>query len=251
MRKFLFGFYIFSLIVILGLLAVRFYGVENCHNLLRQCFSKPKTVESQIEHSKARVYPYPPRIPVIPKEGDTLTIVAFKDSQILHVYRSDDDERAVYKFVKLYPFKGFSGKLGPKLKEGDLQIPEGIYGVDFLNPNSRYHLSFRVAYPNDFEKQKAVEDGRDLRSLGGDIMIHGGSLTVGCIPIGNVEIETLFAWVGIVKKENVKVIIAPTNLLHPDADKILAGIQAPLWYPELCANIKSELEIMRERGASF
>ena len=53
----------------------------------------------------------------------------------------------------------------------DRQIPEGIYGIEYLNPNSRFHLSLKRSYPNEFDRKRATEDG--WSNLGGDILIHG------------------------------------------------------------------------------
>ena len=88
---------------------------------------------------------------------------------------------------KRYSFTGFSGGSGPKLREGDGQIPEGIYAIEYLNPNSQFHLSMKLNYPNTFDKAKGKADGRDR--LGFDIFIHGGSATIGCIPIWDAGIE--------------------------------------------------------------
>jgi len=61
--------------------------------------------------------------------------------------------------IKSYPFTGFSGGLGPKLREGDGQIPEGVYAIEYLNPNSQFHLSVKLDYPNVFDKAKGRADG--------------------------------------------------------------------------------------------
>ncbi len=68
----------------------------------------------------------------------------------------------------------------PKFKEGDGQIPEGIYGIEYLNPNSKFHLSMKINYPNSFDKEMAKIDNR--KNLGGDIMIHGSNKTIGLYP---------------------------------------------------------------------
>src|SRR5690606_651865 len=96
--------------------------------------------------------------------------VAFKDSRRLEVHaKGAAGER--WRFVKSYPILAASGGPGPKLAEGGRQVPEGIYRAEFLNANSRYHLSIRVSYPNAFDREMAARDGRTR--LGGDIMIHG------------------------------------------------------------------------------
>ena len=83
--------------------------------------------------------------------------------------------------------QGASGVLGPKLREGDRQVPEGVYTIVDLNPNSVAHLSLALSYPNDYDRARAAEEGRD--DLGGDIMIHGGSGSAGCLAVGDVAAE--------------------------------------------------------------
>lgn len=73
--------------------------------------------------------------------------------------------------IKSYPILAASGSIGPKLRESDMQVPEGVYQIESLNPNSQFHLSLRVNYPNEFDREQARIDGR--AQLGGDIMIHG------------------------------------------------------------------------------
>lgn len=136
-----------------------------------------------------------------------------------------------------FDMTGFSGKLGPKLREGDGQIPEGIYGVEYLNPNSRFHLSLKVSYPNQFDRLKADGDRRD--KLGGDIMIHGGSATIGCVPIGNDAIEDLFYIVAVVGIKNVSVVMAPYDM-RAGRNFELEKSDIP-WYPELCDQIEKAL----------
>ncbi len=63
-------------------------------------------------------------------------------------------------------------------------------GIEYLNPNSKFHLSMKVSYPNSFDREMAKLDNRD--NLGGDIMIHGSNRSVGCIPIGDGGIEELY-----------------------------------------------------------
>ena len=67
-----------------------------------------------------------------------IILVGLKEEQVLQVYGIGS---AGIKLIRDYPFTAYSGKLGPKLKEGDKQIPEGIYAVEYLNPNSSYYLS--------------------------------------------------------------------------------------------------------------
>jgi hypothetical protein len=134
--------------------------------------------------------------------------VAFKDSRRLEVYgRTSADDN--WSFVTAYPILGLSGKPGPKLVEGDYQVPEGIYRAEFLHANSRFHLAIRLDYPNAFDKEMALAEGRG--KLGGDIMIHGSSASIGCIAIGNRAVEDLFILAALAGKERVRIVIAPTD----------------------------------------
>ena len=131
----------------------------------------------------------------------------------------------------------FSGTLGPKLREGDGQIPEGIYGIGYLNPNSSYYLSLKVTYPNTSDRARAKADGRT--NLGGDIMIHGKAVTIGCVPVGDDAIEDIFYLASAVGIKNVSVVIAPYDMRkgrRPELER------SPLkWYPNLCNEIHTAL----------
>ncbi|MCH2175504.1 MAG: hypothetical protein MK193_07235 [Lentisphaeria bacterium] len=136
-----------------------------------------------------------------------ICLIGLKHEQSLEVWSKQKGQHVL---LHRYPFTGFSGKLGPKLKSGDLQIPEGLYKISFLNPNSRFYLSMKVDYPNDFDKEVAESDGRE--DLGGDIFIHGKEATIGCIPIGDRAIEELYLLAYLVGIENIDVILSPNDL---------------------------------------
>jgi len=138
-----------------------------------------------------------------PKE---IILVAFKEERVLEVYTKD---YTGIKLLKEYPFTAYSGKLGPKLKDGDRQIPEGIYKVDYLNPNSAYYLSIKLNYPNEFDKSKTKFSSID--EMGKDIFIHGKAATIGCIPIGDEAIEEVFVLTQKATNNEVKVIISPRD----------------------------------------
>ncbi len=113
-----------------------------------------------------------------------LFIRAFKTEQELEVWIKDDD---VYKLLVIYPFCTTSGDIGPKRKEGDLQIPEGAYHINHFNPYSTFHLSLGINYPNASDKILS-----DKRSPGGAIYIHGNCVSIGCIPITDDKIKELY-----------------------------------------------------------
>lgn len=137
-----------------------------------------------------------------------LNIIGLKEERRLEVWAQARNGK--HTLVEQYPFTGFSGELGPKLQSGDGQIPEGLYKLEYLNPNSSYHLSMKINYPNAFDRKSAEHDGRT--NLGGDIFIHGKSVTIGCIPIGDDNIEELFTLVYRVGMNNVDIIIAPYDM---------------------------------------
>ena len=110
----------------------------------------------------------------------------------------------------VYPADGIeaaSGTAGPKLREGDYQVPEGMYAIEAFNPNSRFHLSLKLDYPNAVDRQQAALEGRD--QLGGDIFLHGKDVSVGCLAMGDAAIEELFVLVARTGIERVIVLLAP------------------------------------------
>lgn len=135
-----------------------------------------------------------------------LTLIGMKHERELEVWGELHN-----KWVKIatYKFTAFSGILGPKIEEGDRQIPEGFYKITHLNPNSKFHLSLKLNYPNAFDRKVAKKEHHT--GLGGDIMIHGGNRTIGCIPIGDESIEELYQLVKKVGMQNTKVILAPVD----------------------------------------
>ena len=135
-------------------------------------------------------------------------LIAVKQTRKLEVWTRNDEEPR-FRYRKTYDFTGFSGTLGPKLRAGDKQIPEGVYDIEGLNPNSAFHLSIRIGYPSDSDQKLALVDGRT--DLGGDILIHGKSSTIGCIPIGDNNIEELFYLIAQVKPRQSHIVIMPVD----------------------------------------
>lgn len=118
--------------------------------------------------------------------GDPVFLRAIKEERILELWmrpRHSDQ----FLLFKQYPVAALSGKLGPKLAEGDRQVPEGFYHVSRrdLNPNSRFHLSFNIGYPNAYDRNH----GR----TGSLIMVHGGSASVGCLAMTDPAIEEIYS----------------------------------------------------------
>ncbi len=118
-----------------------------------------------------------------------LFLRGFKKEQKLEVWAKPKKQTAFTK-VLTYDFCDGSGILGPKRQEGDLQIPEGFYHIDRLNPRSNFYLSLGLNYPNTSDKIRG-----DQEKPGSDIFIHGGCATIGCIPITNEKIKELYVLV--------------------------------------------------------
>lgn len=164
-----------------------------------------------------------------------LTLIGLKQERRLEVYAAN--ATGTYHFVRSYPILAASGALGPKLREGDGQVPEGLYRINFLNPNSRFHLSLRVNYPNDFDRDLALKDGR--RQLGGDIMIHGNQLSTGCLAMGDEAAEDLFVLASVVGLDRVAVILSPIDFRVQHFKSLPAGV--PAWTANLYAQLKQAL----------
>ena len=186
------------------------------------------TARHSIADRTAAILAKKPQLGSVAKSaGGKLRILVFKNE------RSVEVRAPGWKAPRIYPMTAFSGTLGPKLREGDGQIPEGLYGIGYLNPNSSYYLSLKVTYPNAADRARAKADGR--ANLGGDIMIHGKAVTIGCVPVGDDAIEEIFYLASAVGIKNVSVVIAPYDMRNgrkPELER------SPLtWYPDLCREI--------------
>ena len=163
-----------------------------------------------------------------------LTLIGLKHEQLLEVWGEYHGKKV---YITTYPFTAFSGQLGPKFREGDRQIPEGIYGIGYLNPNSKFHLSMNINYPNAFDRRMAKKERRT--NLGSAIMIHGKNVTVGCIPIGDEPIEELYFLVEKIGIKNTKVILAPIDFRTREVE--IKSKKHP-WLQDLYTQIKKEMQ---------
>jgi len=115
-----------------------------------------------------------------------ILIFATKQEREFNVYIKKKADKK-YELFKTYDFCYLSGILGPKRKEGDLQVPEGLYYVNWFNPNSQYHLSLKINYPNASDKILS-----DKKTPGGEIFIHGKCVSIGCIPLTDEKVNELY-----------------------------------------------------------
>ncbi len=160
----------------------------------------------------------PDRIPEITqqlkKDKTKIALVVYKKERQMELWLREP----TYKKLKTYKMFGFSGKAGPKNKQGDFQIPEGLYRASILNPNSSYYLSVGINYPNKNDRKRGKAD--NITDMGGDIFIHGRDKTIGCVPIGDHWIEEIFYIVGTVGLTNTQVLIAPSRLPLPPLEEL-------------------------------
>ena len=129
-----------------------------------------------------------------------------------------------FRRVATYHITKASGELGPKRKEGDRQVPEGCYVIEAFNPKSEYHLSLRLNYPNDSDRILS-----DPQRPGGDIYIHGGAKSIGCIPLGDAVIEELYLLALDARRrgqERIAVHIFPARMQGPEWETLLRSQDA-------------------------
>ncbi len=144
-----------------------------------------------------------------------IQLITLKDRRIVELWVFSDTQ---WKHIHDYPVLAASGVSGPKLREGDRQVPEGFYRIEALNPNSAFHLSMKLDYPNTFDWANASVEGR--MQPGSNIFIHGSTWSAGCLAMGNRVIEELFVLVARIGVEQAGVLIAPWDFrLHSAAVK--------------------------------
>jgi murein L,D-transpeptidase YafK len=120
------------------------------------------------------------------KLGVPVVVRIFKLESELELWVEKDG-----RFVRFatYPVCLWSGRLGPKVREGDRQAPEGFYTVaaEQLNPDSRWHRAFNLGFPNAFDRAN--------RRNGSFIMVHGGCSSIGCFAMTNQVVDELWQFV--------------------------------------------------------
>jgi murein L,D-transpeptidase YafK len=118
-------------------------------------------------------------------EESPIFVRIFKEESQLEIWKQKADGR--FHHFKTYPICTWSGELGPKVKQGDKQSPEGFYTVTpgQMNPNSQFHLSFNLGFPNTYDKVQ----GR----TGSALMVHGDCRSAGCYAMTDALIEEIYA----------------------------------------------------------
>lgn len=162
-----------SAAIVLGLSGTRLSAVE-----------QPK-VPADLDAIRAR------QIPLLKAEltknrfpwAAPIFIRIFKESHELELWVRTGNR---FDLFKTYPICNYSGKLGPKRREGDLQSPEGFYlvGPEAMNPESDYHLSFNLGFPNPYD--------RAYGRTGSYLMVHGDCTSIGCYAMTDPVIEEIY-----------------------------------------------------------
>ncbi len=142
-------------------------------------------------NSRANAPIAPETLALMKEKGTTeqapVLIRTYKKESELEIWKMKSDGR--YALLKTYPVCRWSGQLGPKVKEGDRQVPEGFYAITpaQMKPNSAYYLAFNVGYPNAYD--------RALGHDGGSIMVHGICSSAGCFSMTDPQIGEIYALV--------------------------------------------------------
>ena len=171
------------------------------HPRVRAAISEKDSILRKRFEDKGLIYP-----------PQNLFIRVFKQEKVLEVWTLSGSD-GIFKKVFDYPICRTSGVLGPKRREGDLQIPEGFYYIDRFNPKSNFYLSLGINYPNHSDQILGKKG-----NLGGDIFLHGGCATIGCIPITDEYIKEVYLLAVQAKsngQEKIPVHIFPSKLDRP------------------------------------
>jgi hypothetical protein len=196
--------------------AVRRYGLKTEPHLIKA-------------FQQAHVH-YPP---------DSIALLAFKKERTMELWAKNQGHS--WRYIHRYNLTAFSGHLGPKLRERDGQIPEGIYRLTTFNPFSNWHLSMMLDYPNAFDRQQALKEGR--HQLGSNIFLHGKNKSVGCLAIGDTAIDQVFLLSRRVGLKHIKLIIAPNDLRR--SKPATSYFAQPKWVPQLYQHIAMALKVFK------
>jgi murein L,D-transpeptidase YafK len=152
-----------------------FYNFQMSYDRVRNAVAKYESSWSKLFKEKNLQFP-----------KTDLFIRHFKADGKLEVW-ARNTTTDTFTLVKEFPVCLLSGKMGPKRRENDKQVPEGYYFIDEFNPKSNYFLSLLVSYPNYSDLIKG-----DKENPGYDIYVHGSCVSVGCVPITDDLIQELY-----------------------------------------------------------
>ena len=148
----------------------------------------------------------------------------YKTEKVLEAWVWGGD---TFKLFKKYPICSMSGDLGRKLKQGDKQVPEGIYRINRLNPESNFYLSLGINYPNGADQIVA-----DAEHPGGDIFIHGDCVSIGCMAMTDDKIKEIYLLANEAKKHGqTEILVHIYPFKMTDANLEMYGKTYPQWLP--------------------
>jgi murein L,D-transpeptidase YafK len=162
--------------MILGALQQTSFKRQQLHYArVREAYAEKENVVNQYFQDKG-----------LSQNGYSIFVRVFKYEKQLEVWTRSKDA-ATFSLLHTYDICASSGLPGPKRKEGDGQVPEGVYHVNHFNPMSRFHLSLGINYPNASDKILS-----DRKNPGSAIYIHGNCVTIGCMPITDEMIKEVY-----------------------------------------------------------
>lgn len=173
----------------------------------------------------------------------SIILIGLKKERTLEVWVRGQPDRP-YQLWKQYPILAASGVAGPKLREGDEQVPEGEYRIIDFNTDTQYHLGLELDYPNAFDRARAAEEERT--EPGSDIYIHGGDFSEGCLAMGDPAIEELFALTARTGLRRVRVWIWPNDLRSAEPETDLRSV--PDWTTELYRQLLLNARVLERKA---
>lgn len=217
-------------ILTIGIALFSYTGASAAHSYDEALKEKVSIYEEQAREDLSPYF-YAAGVPYIPSQ---IKFLAFKAEKKVELWAKHNRK---WVYIHQFPILGASGGPGPKLKQGDRQVPEGVYKITYLNPHSDYHLSMKINYPDDFDKEVAAIDHRT--DLGGDIFMHGSNVSLGCLAMGDRAIEDLFVLVYKVGLKNTSIVIAANDMR---TKRPLIAQNSPQWINQLNHRIMAALE---------
>ncbi|MBL7968961.1 MAG: L,D-transpeptidase family protein [Prolixibacteraceae bacterium] len=169
---------------------------------------------------------------------------AFKTEKKVEVWGKNISD-STYTLIKEIPICEISGEIGPKRRSQDLQVPEGFYHINELNPYSKYYLSMKINYPNASDSIRGVK-GR----LGNLIYIHGGCESSGCIAISDEKIKELFVYcieAYNAGQKEIGITIYPAKLEDKTYNRLIAGYSKNKDKVSLWGDLKKSYDLFNQK----
>ena len=180
----------------------------------------------------------------ISRDSVQIYLQAFKTEKKVEVWGKNICDSA-YTLIKEIPICEISGEIGPKRRSHDLQVPEGFYHINELNPYSKYYLSMRINYPNASDSIRGVK-GR----LGNLIYIHGACESSGCIAISDDKIKELFVYcieAYNAGQKEINITIYPAKLEDKTYNRLIAGYSKNKDKISLWTDLKKSYDLFNQK----